>query len=401
MNTNRRNFLKTGMAVSALAGLNTVPGRFLVPAWAEADPLATLRELELRDLPWLTEKAEKPLKILIMGGTAFIGPAFAEMALARGHELTFFNRGRTNPHLFPQVERIVGDRTIAEDVEQLRGREFDVVLDNSCYYPRVVDMVVDIVKDTVKQYVVISTVSVYAGYETIGMNEDAELAVLEDPTVEEVTGETYGGLKVLCEQAAQKVLPDRTTIIRPGLIVGPMDRTDRFTYWPVRVSRGGEVLAPGDPDQSIQFIDVRDLMSFTLRCIEEHRFGVFHCTGKAGSITTGKMLEQSKEISGSDAEFTWADAEFLEAQEVSAWGEMPCWLPPEGEYAGFGSVDVSRAIAAGLTFRPLADTIRDTLEWWKIQPENPDGPRSELRAGIAAEKEAAVLAAWHARESAD
>ncbi len=401
MNTNRRDFLKTGMAVSALAGLNVVPGRFLVPAWADADPLATLRELELRDLPWVTEKTDKPLKILIMGGTAFIGPAFAEMALARGHELTFFNRGRTNPHLFPQVERITGDRAVAEDVEQLRGREFDVVLDNSCYYPRVVDMVVDIVKDTVRQYVVISTVSVYAGYETVGMTEDAELAVLEDPTVEEVTGETYGGLKVLCEQAAQKVLPDRTTIIRPGLIVGPMDRTDRFTYWPVRVSRGGEVLAPGSPDQAIQFIDVRDLMSFTLRCIEAQRFGVFHCTGKAGSITTGKMLQQSKEISGSDAEFTWADADFLEAQEVSAWGEMPCWIPPEGEYAGFGSIDVSRAIAAGLTFRPLADTIRDTLEWWKIQPENPDGPRSELRAGIAGEKEAAVLATWHARENAD
>ena len=401
MNTNRRDFLKTGMAVSALAGLNVVPGRFLVPAWADADPLATLRELELRDLPWVTEKTDKPLKILIMGGTAFIGPAFAEMALARGHELAFFNRGRTNPHLFPQVERITGDRAVAEDVEQLRGREFDVVLDNSCYYPRVVDMVVDIVKDTVRQYVVISTVSVYAGYETVGMTEDAELAVLEDPTVEEVTGETYGGLKVLCEQAAQKVLPDRTTIIRPGLIVGPMDRTDRFTYWPVRVSRGGEVLAPGSPDQAIQFIDVRDLMSFTLRCIEAQRFGVFHCTGKAGSITTGKMLQQSKEISGSDAEFTWADADFLEAQEVSAWGEMPCWIPPEGEYAGFGSIDVSRAIAAGLTFRPLADTIRDTLEWWKIQPENPDGPRSELRAGIAGEKEAAVLATWHARENAD
>ena len=401
MRTNRRSFLKTGMAVSALAGLNAMPGRFLAPAWAEADPLETLRELELRDLPWVTEKASKPLKILIMGGTAFIGPAFAEMALARGHELTFFNRGRTNPHLFPQVERIIGDRTIAEDVEQLRGRDFDVVLDNSCYFPRVVDMVVDIVKDTVSQYVVISTISVYAGYETVGMTEDAELAVLEDPTVEEITGETYGGLKVLCEQAAQRVLPDRTTVIRPGLIVGPLDRTDRFTYWPVRVSRGGEVLAPGDPDQSIQFIDVRDLMSFTLRCIEDSQFGVYHCTAEAGSITTGSMLRQSREISGSDAGLTWVTADFLEAREVAAWSDMPCWIPPEGEYAGFGSVDVSRAIAAGLVFRPLEDTIRDTLEWWKVQPENPDGPRSDLRAGIDAEKEAAVLAAWHAREDTE
>lgn len=395
MNPDRRDFLKTGMALSALAGLGA--GRFAAPAWAQVDPLEALRELELRDLPWVREKAERPLKILIMGGTAFIGPAFAEMAIARGHELTFFNRGRTNPHLFPGVEKITGDRTVPEDVEQLRGREWDVVLDNSCYFPRVIDLVADIVKDSVRQYVVISTISVYADYAQPGMTEDAPLATLEDPTVEEVTGETYGGLKVLCEQAAQRAMPDRTLVIRPGLIVGPMDRTDRFTYWPVRVSRGGEVLAPGMPDQAIQFIDVRDLMSFTLKCIEEQRSGVFHCTGKSGSIRTGGMLEKSRAQTGSDATFTWADAAFLEEHEVEAWSEMPCWIPPEGEYAGFGSVDVSRAIAAGLEFRSLDHTIRDTLEWWRVQPENPDGPRTELRAGIAPEKEAEVLEAWHAR----
>jgi 2'-hydroxyisoflavone reductase len=398
MRTNRRTFLKTSAAVTALAGLNAMPGRFLAPAWADAD-LATLRAQHLRDLPWVTEKAEKPLKILIMGGTAFIGPAFANMALARGHELTFFNRGRTNPHLFPDVERITGDRTVAEDVEQLRGRDFDVVLDNSCYYPRVIDMVADIVKDVVEQYVVISTISVYASYDQVGMTEDAELATLEDPTTEEVTGETYGGLKVLCEQAAQSAMPDRTTVIRPGLIVGPMDRTDRFTYWPVRVSRGGEVLAPGAPDQGIQFIDVRDLMSFTLKCIEEQRFGVYHCTGKADAVTTGKLLTQSLEASESDAQFTWMPSDFLQEQEVVPWQEMTCWLPADGEYAGFGSVDVSRAMKAGLGFRPLKSTIEDTLEWWSTQPENPEGPRTELRAGIAPEKEEKVLAAWHARET--
>jgi 2'-hydroxyisoflavone reductase len=398
MRTNRRTFLKTSAAVTALAGLNAMPGRFLAPAWADAD-LATLRAQHLRDLPWVTEKAEKPLKILIMGGTAFIGPAFANMALARGHELTFFNRGRTNPHLFPDVERITGDRTVAEDVEQLRGRDFDVVLDNSCYYPRVIDMVADIVKDVVEQYVVISTISVYASYDQVGMTEDAELATLEDPTTEEVTGETYGGLKVLCEQAARSAMPDRTTVIRPGLIVGPMDRTDRFTYWPVRVSRGGEVLAPGAPDQGIQFIDVRDLMSFTLKCIEEQRFGVYHCTGKADAVTTGKLLTQSLEASESDAQFTWMPSDFLQEQEVVPWQEMTCWLPADGEYAGFGSVDVSRAMKAGLGFRPLKSTIEDTLEWWSTQPENPEGPRTELRAGIAPEKEEKVLAAWHARET--
>lgn len=395
MSTNRRDFLKATAALSALAGLGA--GRFVAPAWAQADPLQTLRDLELRDLPWVQKKSDQPLKILVMGGTAFIGPAFAEMALARGHELTFFNRGRTNPQLFPGVEKIQGDRTIAEDVEQLRGRQWDVVLDNSCYFPRAVDMVVDIVKDSVKQYVVISTISVYAGYEESGMTEDSALATLEDPTVEEVTGETYGGLKVLCEQAAQNALPDRTTVIRPGLIVGPLDRSDRFTYWPVRVSRGGEVLAPGAPDQGIQFIDARDLMSFTLKCIEERRFGVYQCTSQAQSVSTGALLAGCKQATQSDAEFTWVDAAFLEEHEVEGWSEMPCWIAPEGEYAGFGSLDVARAIGAGLSFRPLANTIRDTLEWWAIQPENADGPRTELRAGIAPEKEAAVLAAWHER----
>lgn len=397
MKPTRREFLKTSMAVSAAAGLSASPGRFLAPAWADAD-LDTLREQHLRDLDWVTKKADKPLKILIMGGTAFIGPAFANMALARGHELTFFNRGRTNPHLFPDVEKIQGDRTVAADVEQLRGREWDVVLDNSCYYPRVIDMVADIVKDVVKQYVVISTISVYAGYEEVGMNEDAPLATLEDPTIEEVTGDTYGGLKVLCEEAAQNAMPDKTTIIRPGLIVGPMDRTDRFTYWPVRVERGGEVLSPGDPDQGIQFIDVRDLMSFTLKCVEAQRFGVFHCTGKSGAVSTGKLLTESKKVSGSDASFTWVPADFLEEKEVQPWQEMTCWVPAEGEYAGFGSIDISRALDAGMKLRPLKKTIADTLEWWKAQPENPEGPRTDLRAGLAPEKEAEVLAAWHARE---
>lgn len=397
MKPDRREFLKTSLAVSALAGFGAGPGRFLTPAWADVDPLSALRDLELRELPWVGQKAERSLKILVMGGTAFIGPAFTEMALARGHEITFFNRGRTNPHLFPGVEKIEGDRTVPEDVEQLRGRNWDVVLDNSCYVPRVIDLVTDIVKDSVEQYVVISTVSVYAGYEDQGMTEDAPLATLEDPSTEEVTGETYGGLKVLCEQAARRALPDRTTVIRPGLIVGPLDRSDRFTYWPVRVSRGGEVLAPGEPTQAIQFIDVRDLMSFTLKCIEERRFGTFHCTSQAGLNTTGKLLEQCRAVTGSDAGFTWVPAEFLEEHEVQAWSDMPCWLPAEGEYAGFGTIDVSRAVAAGLKFRPLEATIADTLEWWKIQPESADGPRTELRSGLAPEKEAAVLEAWHAR----
>jgi 2'-hydroxyisoflavone reductase len=271
------------------------------------------------------------------------------------------------------------------------------VLDNSCYFPRVVDMVADILKDTVKQYVVISTISVYAGYEQVGMTEEAPLATLEDPTTEEVTGETYGGLKVLCEEAARTAMPDKTTVIRPGLIVGPMDRTDRFTYWPVRVSRGGEVLAPGDPAQGIQFIDVRDLMSFTLQCIEEQHFGTFHCTGKAEAVSIGGLLEQSHEVTDSDASFTWVPADFLEEHEVAAWQEMTCWIPAEGEYAGFGSVDVSRALGAGMKLRPLRSTVVDTLEWWRTQPENPDGPRTELRAGLAPEKEQKVLAAWHER----
>jgi len=220
------------------------------------------------------------------------------------------------------------------------------------------------------------------------------VGTLEDETIEEITGETYGPLKALCEQSAERNLPGRTTVIRPGLIVGPLDRTDRFTYWPVRVKRGGEILAPGDGSDLIQFIDVRDLGEWIIHCIEQKVTGVFNADSQPGRLTMGKLLNGCLTVTGSDAELTWVDAAFLEEQGVQAWSDMPVWVPAQGEYAGFGQVSTAAAQAKGLKYRPLADTIGDTLAWFEEQPEE---RQAQLRAGISAEREAEVLAAWHAK----
>jgi len=356
-----------------------------------------ITELMLADIK--VKAAKKPLKILVLGGTAFLGPACVELARARGHELTLFNRGKTNAHLYPDLEQIHGDRK--EGHEALAGRKWDAVLDTSAYIPRVVDGATQVLRDNVDHYCLISTISVYATHANHHMNEDAEVGTLEDPTVEEVTGETYGPLKALCEQAAERAMPGRVSTIRPGLIVGPMDRTDRFTYWPVRVSRGGEVLAPNRPDQGTQFIDVRDLAAFVVKSIEEKISGVFNATSKDGQFHMGQLLETCKKVSGSDASFTWVDEKFLEEQEVKGWSEMPCWVPTVGDFAGIMDVDVSRALAKGMKIRSLDKTVKGTLDWWASKPESTEEIRTQLRAGIDPEKEAKVLAAWHARSEAN
>lgn len=396
MKPTRRQFIKGAAAAGALASVAASTPYWLDTSWASAASADELRELLLRDLPMAKQKAGKPLEVLVLGGTAFLGPACVELLLARGHKVTLFNRGRTNTHLFPTLERLEGDRR--ENHDALRGRKWDVVLDTSAYFPRAVNDAMDALAGNVGHYVLISTVSVYAAFDQPGMDEDAAVATIEDETLEEVTGESYGALKALCEQAAEAKMPGRVTNIRPGLIVGPLDRTDRFTYWPVRVSRGGEVLAPNAPEQTIQVVDVRDLAAFTVTCMEERVAGVYNATSKPSLFSIGELLETSKKVSGSDARFTWVSAEFLAEHEVAPWSEMPVWMPAEGDYAGFDQIDVSRAMAKGLTFRPLSDTVRDTLDWWKTMPELEEGPRTELRAGIAPEKEERVLAAWHARE---
>jgi len=326
------------------------------------------------------------MRILIIGGTRFLGRHLVESALARGHEVTLFNRGKTNPDLFPQLERILGDRE--KDVDKLKGRIWEAVIDVAGYLPRIVRLSAEVLEATVSRYVFISSISVYENFRKAGIDESDPLGKLQDETVEEITGETYGPLKALCEKAVQDLYRERALIIRPGLIVGPHDPTDRFTYWPVRMARGGEVLAPQKPEAAIQVIDVRDLSDFTIRLIEENASGIYNATGPDHELTLGRLLEVSQQISGSDARVRWASVDFLNQHKVEPWSDMPTWVPDDDEGVGFSRVDVSKAIAAGLRFRPLEETVRDTLEWANTRPAE-----HEWKAGLTAEREREVLAA--------
>lgn len=322
------------------------------------------------------------MKLLIIGGTRFLGRHLVDSALTRGHEVTLFNRGKSNPDLFPQVQTIHGDRE--KDLDQLTGQRWDAVIDTCGYIPRIVRLSAEALKDS-HSYVFISSISVYADFSKIGIDENDAVGVLREET-EEVTGESYGPLKALCERAVQDVFGARGVVVRPGLIVGPYDPTDRFTYWPMRVSRGGDVLAPDRPDVLTQIIDVRDLSDFIIKLVEDKASGVFNATGPDYPLSFGKLLETCKQVSKSDSNFKWASREFLSQHNVSPWSDLPAWLPDEGKDAGFARVNVSKAIAAGLTFRPLAETVRDTLNWATNRP-----PEHEWRAGLKPEREQELL----------
>ncbi len=337
-------------------------------------------------------QAAAPLKVLVLGGTGFLGPHTVRRLQARGHTVTLFNRGRTNPGLFPDVEQLRGDRKT--DLQALAGRKWDAVIDPSAYIPADVTRSATLLAPSVGHYLIISSISAYKALDTPGMDEGAPLATLADPTVEKVTGDTYGGLKVLCEQAAEKAMPGRTTVVRPGLIVGPGDTTDRFTYWPVRVSRGGEVLAPNSPADFVQCIDVRDLANFIVSCLESRTIGIYNADGPQAGLTIGRLLETSKQVSGSDAQLVWVPTSFLEAQKVRPWSDLPVWMPLTGDEAGGGQISVKAAMAKGLTHRPLADTVRDTLAYVATWPAE---RQANLKAGLTPEREQAVLAAWKAR----
>jgi 2'-hydroxyisoflavone reductase len=326
------------------------------------------------------------MKLLVLGGTVFLGRAVVEAALAAGHEVTMFNRGQRNPGLFPDVEKLRGDRGV--DLSALKGRHWDLAIDTSGYVPRVVRASAELLADQVEHYSFISTISVYPDMATPGLDESAPVGKLQDETVEEITGDTYGPLKALCEQAADAAMPGRVLTVRPGLIVGPHDVSDRFPYWPRRVAQGGEVLAPARPDFPVQIIDVRDLASFTLRMAEARRTGIYNATGPDYGLTMAQALTTCREVSGSDATFTWVPEEFLLQQQVTPWMEMPLWVPEAS--SGLGQVNVSKAVAAGLTFRPLAETARATLAWDRTRE-----PVAERRAGMKPEKEQAILMAWH------
>ena len=269
----------------------------------------------------------------------------------------------------------------------MQERIWDAVIDVAGYLPRLVRLSAEVLEPNVRRYVFISTISVYENFKKAGIDEAYPLGKLEDETVEEITGETYGPLKVLCEQVVHDTYGERALIVRPGLIVGPHDPTDRFTYWPVRVARGGDVLAPQGPEAATQIIDVRDLSEFIIKLTEENASGIYNATGPDYELTMGKILEVSKQISNSDANFRWASVEFLNQNKIEPWSDMPAWIPDDEEGVGFARVDISRAIQAGLTFRPLEETVRDTLEWAKTRPMD-----HEWRAGLTAEREAEALA---------
>ena len=327
------------------------------------------------------------MQLLILGGTVFLGRYLVEAARARGHEITLFNRGRHNPDLFPDVEKLRGDRD--GDLGALQGRRWDAVIDTCGYIPRVVRSSAELLAAAVAHYTFISTISVYAELGRRTIDESAPVGTLEDPTVEQVTGETYGPLKALCEQAAEQAMPGRVLNVRPGLIVGPHDPSDRFTYWVHRVAEGGDVLAPDGPERPVEIIDVRDLAEWTVRMAEGHQTGVYNATGPDYPLTMGQVLQECKTVSGSDARFVWVDQQFLLDAGVAPWSELPLWIPDDPEGGGVFGVNCDRAIAAGLTFRPLTETVRDTLAWDATRPAD-----VERRAGITREREAQLLQAW-------
>ena len=340
------------------------------------------------------EKAVKPLRILILGGTGFTGPYQIQYALGRRHKVTTFNRGKTHPGETPtEFEQLVGDRN--GKLDALKNRQWDVVIDNPTTLPAWVRDAAQILKGNVERYVFISTISVYGEIKQ-GVDESAPLAKYEGPDPYKETLEamkasgfkTYGPLKALSEKEAEKWFPGKALVIRPGLIVGPRDESDRFTYWPVRIDRGGEMLAPGDPKDPVQFIDARDLAEWTIRMVENSETGIYNATGPAKPLGIGGMLDGIKDAEKSNASFTWVNEEFLTQQKVEPWSDMPVWA---GKESGIARTNISRALSKGLTFRPLADTARDTLAWFKSLPQD---RQSKLRAGLTSEREAEVLATW-------
>jgi 2'-hydroxyisoflavone reductase len=338
-------------------------------------------------------RSVRPLDILVLGGTGFLGPATVEYALARGHRLTLFNRGKTNADLFPQLETIIGDRDpdVGAGLSGLAGRRWDAVIDNSGYIPRTVRASGELLAPNVGQYLFVSTICQYDDWleGPPGGTEARPRATLEDPASEDISVH-YCALKAYCERAVEAALPGRVTHIRPGLIVGPRDRSDRFTYWPVRMARGGEVLAPGQPDDRTQYIDVRDLAAFMVHCVERGLTGPFNAVRPP--MPFGEFLQDCRQAINPDATLTWVPTDFLAAQDVLPWRDLHLWVDAAGPQAGSLAWSAQKAVDAGLVFRPLAETARDTLAWFRTLPAE---RQATLRAGLAAEREAAVLAAWH------
>ena len=329
--------------------------------------------------------APTPLRILILGGTGFVGPNQVRSALARGHEVTLFNRGITNPDLFPDLETLIGDRD--GDLAALEGRTWDVVVDNSANLPRWVRLSTDVLRGSVGKYLFVSSTGVYFPSLTTDIREGAPVDTIDDLETEVVNGRTFGALKALAEEEARTTFPETHLVLRPPYIIGPGDPTDRYTYWPVRLARGGEVLAPGSPDDPMQHVDVRDLAAFMIRAVEDDFTGTYNVTGPREPLTMGGLLERTRSAVGSDATLTWVNAGFLQEHGLSA---LTYWTEPAGDYLGMMQVNGDKAFDAGFAMRPLEETARDTLEWFNAQ----DAERQELRSGLTPEREAQLLAAF-------
>jgi 2'-hydroxyisoflavone reductase len=382
MTKNRRDFLKLSALAGGSVGLGLLPGA--------------------SNLFANVANATKPLRILILGGTGFTGPFQVKYALSRGHKVTVFNRGKTHPGELPkEAEQLIGDRN--GQLDALKGRKWDVCVDIPTTLPVWVRDAAQILQGNVDRYVFISTISVYSDVSKPGMDESGPLAEYKGADAMKETRETllaskyglYGPLKVQSEKEAEKWFPGKALIIRPGLIVGPGDETDRFTYWPVRLDRGGEVLAPGNPTDPVQFIDARDLAEWAIRMVEQGTAGTFNATGPKTKLGIGEMFDGIQKFTKKNCTFTWADADFLKDQKISAWSDMPVWVPPRADSMGFAEININKALSKGLTFRSIPDTAQATLEWFRKQPAD---RQAKLRAGITAEREAAVLTAWHAQK---
>jgi len=387
MSTSRRDFLRTTAVASGAVSLGLAPRvvRGMTPEPRAHEPAPV-------------ERAARALRILILGGTGFIGPHQVRYAVARGHKVSVFNRGKRQAELPASVEHLQGDRN--GQLDSIKNRNWDVVIDNPTTLPRWVRDAGQVLRGNAGQYIFISTISVYDGYKTAGMDENAPLLQYQgkDAFAEplESARQLYGQLKVLSEQEAEKWFSGKTTVIRPGLIVGPGDETDRFSYWPVRIDRGGEVLAPGDGSDPIQIIDVRDLTEFTIRMAEQGATGLYNATGPRRPLSMAEQLYGCKAATpgSNDVSFTWVDQQFLADNKVRGWSDMPTWVPRRPDNDGWGRVSIERAVAKGLTFRPLAVTAHDTIDWFRTLPAD---RQQTMRSGLAPEREKALLAAWHAK----
>lgn len=328
------------------------------------------------------------MNILILGGTVFLGRHLIDAALVNGHTVCLFNRGKTNADLYPGVEKLHGDRTLVNDLQILQDRHWDAVIDTCGFFPHVVQLSAQALEDSVERYVFISSISVYGEPPSNpGIDENGLVAQLSSKNLEDYQAESYGNRKALCEQVIEAELPGRTLNIRPGLIVGPYDPSDRFTYWPARLQRGGIVLAPGHPDAPVQIIDVRDLAEWTIRLVENQQTGIFNATGPRVPLRMEQVLKTCREVTGSQAEFVWVDDDFLLNHGVTPFTDLPLWLPSFAH--AMHRININKALEAELTFRPLSNTIADTLAWDHTRPSD-----TQRIHGINPERESELLDLW-------